>query len=503
MRSIEKRAIESFKVPITALMEAAGLNVADAVIELLEDLPEPKVALLCGKGNNGGDGLVAAKYLTAERIDNDVFIFGAKNSLRGDTLANLKILQKSQPDTIKFVSDAKDIDLSSYDLIVDAILGTGTKGDLREPINSVVEHLSTLSAMVVAVDMPTGISAEDGNKSKNAVKADITITMGIPKIGQFFNAGMEHCGEIRVAPIGFPAAAISEGKVDIFMLENRDVRKLLPPLAADLYKQQAGKLMAIGGSKGMTGAITLSSKAALSMGCGLVITAVPASLNEIFEVKLTEEMTLPLEDDSKGHFTAESSSALTDYYEWADVLLIGPGLGKTPETAEFVLKVAEGTRIPMVIDADALAVFKERRSLLAHLGSSTVLTPHHAEFANTFEYPIEMVKKNPISVARETAVKYGINIVLKGAPSVTADPDGTVYLNPTGNPGMATAGSGDVLTGMIGSLIAQGLSSKDAAVAGVYLHGLAGDIAADEMGMRPMKASDLIRSFPEMYRAIE
>ena len=157
----------------------------------------------------------------------------------------------------------------------------------------------------------------------------------------------------------------------------------------------------------------------------------------------------------------------------------------------------------MVIDADALAVFKERKSLLSHLGPSTVLTPHHGEFAETFEYPIDMVRKNPISVARETAVKYGVNIVLKGAPSVTADPDGTVYLNPTGNPGMATAGSGDVLTGMIGSLTAQGLSPKDAAVAGVYLHGLAGDIAADEMGPRPLKASDLIRSLPEMYRAIE
>lgn len=503
MRSIETRVIESLKVPITALMEAAGLNVADAVLELLEDLPEPKVALLCGKGNNGGDGLVAAKYLTAEGIANDVFILGAKNSLRGDALANLKILQNTQPDTISFITDSKGIDLSSYDVIVDAILGTGTSGNLREPINSVVEHLSTLSAMVVAVDIPTGISTDDGSRSANAVKADITVTMGIPKIGQFFNAGIEHCGEIRVAPIGFPAAAIDDGKVDTFMLEMRDVRKLVPPLAADLYKQKAGKLLAIGGSKGMTGAIVLSSNAALSMGCGLVITAVPASLNEIFEVKLTEEMTLPLKDDSKGHFIAESSLALVEPYEWADVLIIGPGLGNAPETAEFVLKVAEGTRIPMVIDADALAVFKERKSLLAHLGSSAVLTPHHGEFAKTFEYPIEMVKKNPISVARETAVKYGINIVLKGAPSVTADPDGVVYLNPTGNPGMATAGSGDVLTGMIGSLMAQGLSSKDAAVVGVYLHGLAGDIAADQMGMRPMKASDLIRMFPDMYRAVE
>ena len=503
MQSIEKRAIESLKVPITALMEAAGLNIADAVLELVEDMPEPKVALLCGKGNNGGDGLVAAKYLTAEGIANDVFILGAKSSLRGDASANLKILQNTQPDTISFVSDAKGFDLSSYDVIVDAMLGTGTSGNLREPVNSIVKHLSTLSALVVAVDMPTGISTEDGSKGENAVKADITVTMGIPKIGQFFNAGKEHCGEIRVAPIGFPAAAIDDGKVDTFILERSDVQKLVPPLASDLYKQKAGKLLAIGGSSGMTGAITLSSKAALSMGCGLVIAAVPASLNEIFEVKLTEEMTLPLEDDSKGHFIAESSASLIEYYEWADVLLIGPGLGNAPETADFVLKVAEGTRIPMVIDADALAVFKERTSLLAHLGTSAVLTPHHAEFAETFEYPLEMVKKNPLSVARETAVKYGINIVLKGAPSVTADPDGTVYLNPTGNPGMATAGSGDVLTGMIGSLIAQGLSSKDAAVAGVYLHGLAGDIAADEMGMRPMKASDLIRSFPEMYRAVE
>ena len=502
MLVIEKYSIDSLRVTITALMEAAGLKVAEAVMELLTGVEKPKVALVCGKGNNGGDGLAAARHLTANGIENDVYLIGSAKSLKGEALANLQILQKTQAETLNFVTKAAALDLSRYDLVVDAVLGTGTSGELRDPVKPIVEGLSSYPNMIVAVDMPTGVNSDDGSVGEFAVKADVTVTMGIPKLGMYFSPGRELCGRVLVAQIGFPASALEEGRVDSYIPEQNDIAGLIPELDLNTYKQRAGKVLAIGGSKGMTGAIVLSSRAALSTGCGLVKTAVPASLNDIFEVKLTEEMTLPVDDGDNGFFTPLSSSGLIEHYEWADSILIGPGLGNDPQTAEFVVKVAESTRIPMVIDADALSVFKERRSLIAHLGASAVLTPHHAEFAEAFEFPIDMVKKNPVSLARETAVKYGINLVLKGAPTVTADPDGMIYINPTGNPGMATAGSGDVLTGMIASLIAQGLTPKDAALSGVYMHGLAGDAAAAELGQRPMKASDIIKYFPAMFKTL-
>ncbi len=503
MMIVEKRSIESQKVSITALMEAAGLKIAEAVMELTNGLENPNVALVCGKGNNGGDALVAARHLTATGISNKVFLLSKKEALKGDALANLEILLKTQPDTVEIVTKPEDMALNSFDIVVDAILGIGSSGELREPAKSAVKQFSNLSSKVVAVDMPTGVSSDNGAVGEEYVKADTTITMGLPKMGQHFSPGRELCGEVKIAHIGFPASAMKDEAINSFIPEVADIRKLIPELPKDSYKHKRGKLLAVGGSKGMTGAIVLSSQAALSMGSGLVITAVPASLNPIFEIKLTEEMTLPLKDDSKGYFTAESSGQLLEFYEWADVILIGPGMGGNPKTAEFIIRVAEATRIPMVIDADALAAFHERTSLLAHLGSAAVLTPHYAEFAYLFDITIGMIKNDPVSIARETAVKYGVNIVLKGAPTVTGVPDGNVYINNTGNPGLATAGSGDVLTGMIGSLISQGLTPKDAAIAGSYLHGLAGDIASEEMGERVMKASDLIKFFPEMYESIK
>ena len=503
MMAVERRSIESGKVSITALMEAAGLKIAEAVKELTNGLENPNVALVCGKGNNGGDALVAARHLTASGVSNKVFLISKKEAMKGDALANLEILLKTQPDTVEIVTKPEDMELDSFDIVVDAILGTGSSGALREPAKSVVKQFANLSAKVIAVDMPTGVSSDNGSVGEEYVKADTTITMGLPKLGQQFTPGRELCGEVRIAHIGFPASALEDEAINTFIPEIADIRKLIPELPRDSYKHKRGKVLAVGGSRGMTGAIVLSSQAALSMGSGLVITAVPASLNPIFEIKLTEEMTLPLKDDSKGYFTAESSGQLLDFYEWADVMLIGPGMGSNPKTAEFVIRIAEATRIPMVIDADALAAFHERTSLFAHLGNSAVLTPHYAEFANLFECTIEMIKRDPVSIARETALKYGINIVLKGAPTVIADPGGTVYINSTGNPGLATAGSGDVLTGMIGSLLSQGLSPKDAAFAGSYLHGLAGDIASNEMGERTMKASDLIKYFPKMYESLK
>ena len=500
---VERRSIESQKITITALMEAAGLKIAEAVRELTNGLDSPNVALVCGKGNNGGDALVAARHLTATGISNKVFLISKKEAMKGDALANLEILLKTQPETVEFVTKPEEMALDSFDIVVDAILGTGSSGALREPAKSVVKQFANLSAKVLAVDMPTGVSSDNGSVGEDYVKADATITMGLPKMGQRFSPGRELCGEVRVAHIGFPASAMEDDAINSFIPEVADIRKLIPDLPKDSYKHKRGKVLAVGGSRGMTGAIVLSSRAALSMGSGLVITAVPASLNPIFEIKLTEEMTLPLKDDSKGYFTAESSAQLLDFYEWADVMLIGPGMGGNPKTAEFIIRIAEATRIPMVIDADALAAFHDRTSLLAHLGTAAVLTPHWAEFANLFDCDIEMIKKDPVSIARETAIKYGINIVLKGAPTVTADPDGNVYINSTGNPGLATAGSGDVLTGMIGSLMSQGISPKDAAYAGSYLHGLAGDIASNKMGERAMKASDLISHFPEMYESLK
>ena len=503
MMIVERRSIDSQKVSITALMEAAGLKISEAVIDLLNGLENPNVALVCGKGNNGGDALVAARHLTANGISNKVFLISKKEAMKGDALANLEILLKTQPDSVEFVINPEDMSLNSFDIVVDAILGTGSSGELREPAKSAVKQFSNLSAKVIAVDMPTGVSSDNGSVGKDYVKADSTITMGLQKIGQQFSPGKELCGEVKIARIGFPASAMEDDSINTFIPEKIDIRRLIPELPKDSFKHKRGKVLAVGGSRGMTGAIVLSSQAALSMGCGLVITAVPASLNPIFEIKLTEEMTLPLKDESKGYFTAESSGQLLDFYEWADVMLIGPGMGGDPKTAEFIIRVAEATRIPMVIDADALTAFRERTSLLAHLGGAAVLTPHYAEFADLFECTIDMIKRDPVSIARESALKYGINIVLKGAPTVTADLDGNVYINSTGNPGMATAGSGDVLTGMIGSLIAQGLTPKDAAFAGSYLHGLAGDIASAEMGERSMKASDIIKFFPKMYESIK
>jgi hydroxyethylthiazole kinase-like uncharacterized protein yjeF len=500
MRELDRRAIQDLGLPSLVLMENAGRTTYQI---LRREFPclQGEVAVVAGRGNNGGDGFVVARYLAHAGIPVAVFLLGPRDQVSGDARVNLEILDPLGV-VVKEVLTEADLNpalrrLGRAGLIVDALLGTGLNSPVKGLMATLIDRLNRLRAPVLAVDIPTGLSADTGEVLGVALKAEITVTYGWPKVGQVLPPGRDYVGRLWQVDISIPPIFARE--VSLELAEARDLRALLPPRPFASHKGDFGHLLVLAGSEGKTGAAAMSSEAALRAGAGLVTLGIPASLNDILEVKLTEAMTLPLPEAAEARALGQGAlRPIKEFLGRKSTLAIGPGLGTYPETRELVCKLVHDLPQPMVIDADGINNLAADTTCLEGAAGPRILTPHPGEMARLVGLSVPDVQVRRLDLARETAAKFGVTLVLKGAQTVVAAPDGRASLNSTGNPALASGGTGDVLTGLIGGFLAQGLAPWDAARLGVYLHGLAADYFVAHYGPRGLIAGDLLRVLPEV-----
>ncbi len=476
-------------VGVARLMEAAGRAVALWCRRFLGGAYGRRVVILAGRGNNAGDGFVAARYLSVWGAGVEVWLLGDPERMAGEPRENLDRLVEMGVPVRGYRREAFAAALARSDLVVDAVFGTGLKG---APTGEAAEAISCLNASgraVVAVDVPSGVDADTGAVPGEAVRASLTVTLACLKPGLVQYPGASFAGRVEVEDIGIPPDLIVSS---LHLVEEEDVRRVVGGRRPEMHKGEAGRVLVVAGSPGFTGAAAMASEAAVRTGAGLVTLAVAASLNPILEVKLTEAMTWPL-PESEGRLGPEALAELLRRVQEFDALLVGPGLGRWEGTRELVLGLLERAPLPAVVDADGL-------NLLAEVGGPkrrpwpTVYTPHPGEFARLTGGSVAEVQSDRVGQARRAASEWGGVVVLKGARTVVAAPDGRATINPTGNPGLASGGTGDVLAGIIAAFLARGIPAFEAAWAGVYLHGLAGDLCYEVLEPAPVPASLLLDS---------
>ena len=505
MRECDRRAIEELGIPGMVLMENACNGIINSILTHYGKVKDKLVFVFCGRGNNGGDGLATARHLYNLGADVYVFMLADPAELKGDAKANFQIVQKivsnkmeGERFELKVIKNISEVEkLPPPDLIIDAIFGTGFKGEVKGLEFEVIRWINKQKAFKVSIDIPSGVNGETGEVKTVAVNADITPTMGLVKRGLVLNLGRVKSGKVYIVDIGIPKFVYETAGIRTYVAEASDVKEKLPVRPFNANKYNCGKVFALAGSPGLTGAATMCSMSAMKIGAGAVVLGIPESLNPILEEKLTEVMTVPLPETNKHTIGRDAIEIVNKYIDWADVVIIGPGLSKDINTQHVVLNIIENLNKKAVIDADGLNALAGNLKVLKKVKVPVVLTPHTGEFSRLAEINPFRIEINRVEVARKFAVEYEVTLVLKGAPTVIATPDGRAFINETGNPGMATAGSGDVLTGIIAGLMAQGLDPTDAAVCGVYIHGLAGDIARNKFGELPMMAMDIMNLIPE------
>ncbi len=506
MRQIDKDTIEGIGLPGIVLMETAGSEIVRAIEQHYPTAQ--RIGVFVGKGNNGGDGLVIARQLAHAGREVQIFLVSPAESFTGEARTNLDIAKNLELQIEEILTDSTSIHAFGCELLVDSIFGTGLRGAVREPVANIINAINDLPIPILAVDLPSGLDADTGNPLGTCVQANRTVTIGLPKRGLLVHPGAELAGKLEVIDIGFPQQVIDAQDIKVHWTTEKDVVEWIPARSPASYKGSYGRVLVVAGSTGMTGAAALASEAALRVGAGLVTLAIPKSLNPILEVKLSEVMTLPLPETEAGSLAESATSTILEYAEKAkSVLAIGPGLSQHPETVGLVHQLVNENQqqklgLRMVIDADGLNALAQATDLISLLGTETVLTPHPGEMARLTNIPGSTLESNRIDTAEEFTNRYGVTLVLKGAPTITADPNGNIWINSTGNPGMATAGMGDVLTGIIAGLMAQNVPSGTAAVLGVYLHGLAGDMAAESLGMPGLIAGDVLKTVPKAISSL-
>lgn len=510
MRSIDKKTIQEYGISGSVLMERAGLAVANKIKELFD---KKKVVLLSGGGNNGGDGLVVARNLYNWGWDVKVQLMLKEDKLSPDCLAQYRIAKQIGV-PIEFRTSISEKDISSA-IIVDALLGTGINKPVTSPMSNAITFLNKSDVQVVSIDIPSGISSDNAQVMGEAVRADYTVTFGLPKIGHIMHPGAEFTGRLFVEDIGFPEELLNSEILKAEIVEKTDASKLLPERPKYSHKGDYGHVLVVGGSKGKTGAALMTARSCLRTGAGMVTIGVSESLLDVFQERVTEEMVLPLTDAGNGVLSKYAYKDIIDFLiEKADVLAIGPGLTSNENITNLLKELVKTATVPMILDADAINSIVGERDIFKDMKAPVILTPHVGEMARLLKGAsskgqggitdmIQKIEQDRINTAASFAKETGVYLVLKGVPTVISEPNGRVLVNTTGNPGMATAGSGDVLTGMIAAFLGQGLSPLDASVLGAYIHGLAGDIAASEKGMHSLIATDIIDKLPEAFSSLK
>jgi ADP-dependent NAD(P)H-hydrate dehydratase / NAD(P)H-hydrate epimerase len=489
-RATDSWAIDTVGIPGLELMERAGTGLAELTIELA---PRGPVAVLCGIGNNGGDGLVAARVLREHGVDVRALIVGAPDRLQGDARANLERLPGPPPE--RFDQPA----LEGAAAIIDAILGTGFSGEPREPAASAIEAINRAGdrAAVVSCDVPSGVDATSGEVSGPAVRARATATFHAAKPGLWIAPGKAHAGRVRMIDIGIPPGGPAAPTIGLIADRVSDG---VPRRHGDSTKFAAGSVLVCGGSTGLTGAPCMASESAMRAGAGYVTACVPASLGAIFEARLLEVMTVPLEDRD-GSLELGGEQVVLDRAERSDALVLGPGLGRGDAAGELARSIALAAELPLLIDADGLNAHAGALSSLAGRRTATVLTPHAGELARLLETDSASVGRHRLRSARQAAGAADAIVVLKGDDTLVAEPGGRVAVSRGGAPALATAGTGDVLSGVIGAYLAKHMDPFHAACAGVLVHARAGRLAAEEIGEEGVIASDVIAMLPRALAA--
>ena len=509
MRALDERTIREAGVPGFTLMERAGTGAARAFLEAFPALAGRPVGVLCGKGNNGGDGLVIARVLAGRGIPATAFVLGRKEDLHGDPERMLHAALGAGV-RVDALEDEEALEEARSALvgcagIVDALFGTGLERPVEGLPRRAIALMNELRSgrPVLAVDVPSGVDATTGAILGDAVHADLTVTFGLPKLGHVLFPGAARTGRLVVFDIGIPAEYVEQAGLCESIVTHTEAREALPERPLHAHKGTFGHLLVLAGSPGKTGAAAMASLAAMRCGTGLVTLGAPESLNTILSAKLTEVMCEPLPETDARTLGAKALERVFDLLEGKTAIAIGPGISTHPETRDLVLALVRECPVPMVLDADALTAIAGQVEVLERARGSIVLTPHPGEMGRLTGMDAAKVNLDRVGVARGFATRHRVVLVLKGAHTIVASPDGLVAVNLTGNPGMASGGMGDALTGIVGGFLAQGVDAVAAARLGAYLHGRAGDRAAREQGMVGFLASDLIDQVPRTIHALQ
>lgn len=500
MQEMDRRTTEAFGIPARVLMENAGRGATDFLIEQFPDIASLRAGIIAGRGNNGGDGFVIARNLAQRDVDVTVYLLADTAGLAGDAAANFELLAPLGvavivlPDSHTFVR-AKD-SMRDRDLWVDAILGTGLKSDVRDYYREAIDFINSLAKPVLSVDVPSGLNADTGQPCGASIRACATATFAFAKTGHFQYPGVELIGKLRVIDIGIPAYIAEEVGPKHFLLTPNDIRSYLKPRPLNTHKGRTGHVFVLAGSPGKTGAAAMTAEAAMRAGAGLVTLGVPQSLEPIVANQSLEVMTAALPETDGSVLGEASLDAILRLLADKRCLALGPGMGQADETRSLVHQLLAQCRLPMVIDADGLNNIAGATDKLRQCVAPVIITPHPGEMARLVETSVKTVQADRIACARDFSQAFKVHIVLKGAGTVITHPDGFVFTNPTGNPGMASGGMGDVLTGLIAGFIAQGFGVETACHLGVYLHGAAADSLAAQKGPWGYLASDLLNRIP-------
>jgi hydroxyethylthiazole kinase-like uncharacterized protein yjeF len=500
MRALDWETIQGVGVPGVVLMENAGRGAACVISHLYPDMASRRVAVICGKGNNGGDGFVIARCLIQQGAQVQVYLGASRDQISGDARVFLEILQnlgvsiQQVPADVK--SPGREVLWSSYSLVIDALLGTGIHSKVRGTYRRLIEDMNRSEADIVAVDIPSGLSADHGMPLGAAVEADVTITFGLPKVGQFLYPGRELCGDLWVVDIGIPHQVIEKKSFPYRLITPQVLKGVIGHRSKEAHKGHFGHVLVLAGSAGKTGAGVMASEAALRVGAGLVTMGLPKSLNSAMEARLTEVMTLPLPETAHQSLSREAMGEIMDALEGKTCVALGPGVSTMGETPEMVRELVRRIPLPVVVDADGLNALCGHLDALQKAPAPRLLTPHPGEMGRLLNRSVRKIQEDRIGSALALAAQTGAYVTLKGAGTLVAHPDGHVGMIPTGNPAMASAGMGDVLTGILAGLIAQGVPPFEAMQLGAYLHGWIADEWAAEIGERGLVATDLLAKIP-------
>lgn len=506
MAQIDQFTINNIGIPGIVLMENAARGACQFFQEVLPDLLKKSIAVVAGPGNNGGDGLAIARILHGKGANVRVFCVKPFHYFSQDTRLNYEILTKLGVPVYFLDEDSEEWDLlSRSSVVIDALLGTGITREVTGIFKKAIDRINSMAVPVLSVDIPSGIDGSTGRIMGTAVRAYATATFGLPKIGHVCWPGMLYTGKLKVIDIGIPSSVIEQHRITRYLLTCEFMSRSIETRSAITHKGQAGHVAVLAGSPGKTGAAAMAALAALRGGAGLVTLMIPKSLNPILEVKLTEPMTLPLPETEDQSVSLKAFDQIMDFISNKQCLAVGPGASLNPETQELLRQIIIKSPCPVVVDADALTSLAGRCHILEQAISSVVVTPHPGEMARLLDVSTTDVQLNRIGIAESFAKEFGVIVVLKGHRTVIADPSGRVGINTTGNPAMASGGMGDILTGLIGALIGQGLDPFEASCVGAFVHGLAADRIVEKRGWgsRGLAATDLLDEIPRILKELE
>lgn len=498
-RALDRFTVRQGRLTELDLMRNAGRAVAVEAGKLLGGDRRRDILVVCGKGHNGGDGLAAAGFLASWGYGCTVMLMGKIEEM--DPVVRATYDAARVPATE--LALPKEHEGAGEGLVIDALLGVGVSQPLRDPVAGWAKAINDHPGVVLSVDVPTGLNADTGETLDGTVHAEVTVTMGHPKLGLLVNAGPDVTGRVVVADIGFAPGYFDNHDHTHYQFTREDFARRygLPP--RQTFKHRQGKIVVIAGSRGMTGAAVLAARATILSGSGLTVAACPVSIQQFYAVAMPEVITLGLEDNQQGLFLPEQVASIRESLAWCSAVVLGPGLSRSPQVQQFVREIFEHLEAPTLLDADGLAPFYGAVDRLNAAEVPLVLTPHAREFADLFDYDLKEVMANPVTVLSAVRTYFPHTVVLKGAPTMTLLSSGEIVVNSTGNPGMATAGSGDVLSGVIGTLLSQGQVPDDAAMMGVWIHGRAGDLARQRYGASGMTALHILDHLPPALKEFD